>query len=32
MEGELPKNKQKKVLEWAKEHKAELQEIWNELN
>ena len=27
LEGDLPKNKQKKVLEWAKKHKADLQEI-----
>jgi len=32
LEGDLPKNKQKKVLEWAKKYKAELQQIWNELN
>jgi len=32
LEGDLPKNKQKKILEWAKNHKVELQEIWNELN
>ena len=32
LEGDLPKNKQNKVLEWAKKHKADLQEIWNELN
>lgn len=32
LEGELPNNKQKKVLEWAEKHKAELREIWNELN
>lgn len=32
LEGELPKNKRMKVLEWAKKHKGELQEIWDKLN
>ena len=32
LEGELPKNKQQKILEWAEKHKAELQEIWDKLN
>jgi len=32
LEGELPKNKRKKVLEWASKNKAELQEIWDQLN
>ncbi len=32
LEGDLPKSKQKKVLEWANKHKDDLQEIWDELN
>ncbi|SEQ79483.1 DUF4160 domain-containing protein [Neolewinella agarilytica] len=31
LEGKLPKNKQKKILTWAKEHQEELMEIWLEL-
>jgi len=32
LEGDLPKNKRKKILEWAEKHKDELLEIWKELN
>ncbi|MEM9526422.1 MAG: DUF4160 domain-containing protein [Bacteroidota bacterium] len=31
LEGELPKNKKKKISNWAKEHQEELMEIWQEL-
>lgn len=32
LEGDIPKNKKKEILEWAKENKAILMEIWNDLN
>jgi len=32
LEGDIPKNKKKEILEWAKENKSVLMEIWNELN
>ncbi|MEM9886515.1 MAG: DUF4160 domain-containing protein [Bacteroidota bacterium] len=32
MEGKLPKNKRKVILEWTKENKEILMEIWNDLN
>ncbi|MEM6396663.1 MAG: DUF4160 domain-containing protein [Bacteroidota bacterium] len=32
IEGSLPKNKKKLILEWAKENKGTLEEIWNDLN
>lgn len=32
LEGELPRNKKKEILEWAIENKEVLMEIWNELN
>lgn len=32
LEGDLPNTKRKKILDWAKEHKSELLEIWNDLN
>jgi len=32
LEGELPRNKKKEILEWAIENKEILLEIWNELN
>ncbi|MEM8584196.1 MAG: DUF4160 domain-containing protein [Bacteroidota bacterium] len=32
LEGGLPKNKTKIILEWAIEHKELLMEIWNDLN
>lgn len=32
IEGELPKNKRKKILGWANKHKSELFEIWEDLN
>ena len=31
LEGELPKNKQKKILKWAVENQEDLLQIWNEL-
>jgi hypothetical protein len=32
LEGELPKNKKKEILNWARENKEILMEIWNDLN
>ena len=32
LEGDIPRNKKKEILEWAKENKEVLMEIWNELN
>ena len=32
IEGDLPKNKRKRIIEWAKENKEELISIWNSLN
>lgn len=32
LEGEIPKNKKKKILSWAEQNKEILMEIWNELN
>lgn len=31
LEGDLPKNKRKKIVKWAEEHQEELMEIWHEL-
>jgi len=31
LEGSLPKNKRKKILEWAEANQPELMGIWNEL-
>ena len=31
MEGDLPKNKRKKIIKWAEDHQEELMEIWHEL-
>lgn len=32
MQGELPKNKRQRVLEWAQNHRDQLWEIWEALN
>lgn len=32
IEGDLPNNKKKIILEWAEKNRDELQEIWEDLN
>lgn len=32
LEGDLPKNKKRGIIKWAKENREVLMEIWNDLN
>lgn len=32
LRGDLPRNKRKLILNWAKENREDLQSIWNDLN
>ena len=32
LKGDLPRNKRKLILKWAKENREDLKSIWNDLN